>query len=192
MILTATENEVYEAGIYRLRLQAIEDKTGTVTDKATGESKPSIYLRWVFDILEEGFEGKIISANSSTAFGPFAKARGWAEALLARPLHPNEPIDTEALPGYEVMATLKIIDKNGTKYNEIEALAPVRRKPQHPAQTPQRPQRPQSAPQIDVIVGQQDFDERMAQRRTGAPQPQGPAIHLPGYPGDEDDQDIAF
>lgn len=149
MILTATENELYDAGVYRLRLQTIEEKTSNLPDLQTGETKAGTYLRWVFDIMEEGFEGKIVGANSSTAFGPSAKARGWAEALLARPLHPNEPVDTVDLPGYEVMGTIKVVDKNGKKYNEIDSLAPVRRKPQ--AAAPQRPQtRPQ--PRRDTIV----------------------------------------
>lgn len=138
IILTATENEVYKKGLYPLRVANIEAKNSTLTGD-DGVAKDSVYLRWSFDILKRGFEGKMISANSSTAFGPSSKGRKWAEALLDRQFHVNEPVDTDDLIGCTAMATIGITVKGDKQYNEIEALAPMEAE-EVPPQTVQRVQ----------------------------------------------------
>ncbi len=136
MQLIATEDKVLDPGLYRLKVQAIEVKAGN-TIQADGSTKAGNYLRWTFDVIEEGFEGDIIRANSSTAFGPSAKGRIWAEALMGRTLQLNEPVDTDDLVGCVAAATLGITKKGDKTYNEIQALASVRRKQPQRAQMQQ-------------------------------------------------------
>lgn len=155
IILTATEDEVYEAGLYSLRLQGIESKDSKLTQE-DGTIKNSAYLRWTFDILDEGFEGKVFRANSSTNFGPSAKGRKWAEALLGRTLHPNEPIDTDDLVGLAAAATIIQKKKGDNTVNEIEALAAVRRRsPQTPVQALERPVKTDEKRQREAVPRQQ-------------------------------------
>lgn len=161
-ILIATENEVYKKGLYPLRVANIEEKNSTITDK-DGTTKDSTYLRWSFNILKRGFEGKMISANSSTAFGPSSKGRKWAEALLDRQFHVNEPVDTDDLLGCTAMATIGIAKKGENQYNEIEALAPMDAEEVPPPAAPRRVSQTLQQP---------------AQKGR---------VSLTGYPQDEDD-----
>lgn len=168
IILTATENEVYKKGIYPLRVQAIEPKVSKLA-KPDGTTEESTYLRWTFDILKRGFEGKTISANSSIAFGPSSKGRKWAEALLDRQFHVNEPVDTDDLVGHTAMATIGIIKKGENQYNEIEALAPMDA---------------QDAPEPVV----QRTTQRAQQAQHGGAAV--PRTQMDGYPHDDDDVDF--
>ena len=136
-ILIATENEVYKKGLYPLSVANIEEKSSTLTQE-DGTTKSSVYLRWTFNIHKRGFEGKTISANSSTAFGPSSKGRKWAEALLDRQLHVNEPVDTDDLIGLTAMAAIGIVKKGENQYNEIESLSPMEVDQMPQSQGPQR------------------------------------------------------
>lgn len=132
LIATETEGEVLEPGIYRVKLTSVEEKAGTKkveNGDGTSHLEPSIYLRWTFAVVEEGYEDAWpLRANSSTAFGPNAKARGWAEALIGRNLNVNEPCDFDAeLIGHECQATVKVKVVGEKTYNEIESLAPIRK-----------------------------------------------------------------
>jgi hypothetical protein len=83
---TATDTADYEPGVYRARLLDMEQAEGSAVDEKTGQ--PRIYVRWTFELLEEGYEGRTIRANSSANFGPMAKARAWAGVLLGRAVGP--------------------------------------------------------------------------------------------------------
>jgi hypothetical protein len=162
-ILIATENEVYKKGLYPLKVENIEEKSSQLAQE-DGTVKNSIYLRWSFAILKRGFEGKTISANSSTAFGPSSKGRKWAEALLDRSLHVNEPVDTDDLIGLTAMAAIGITKKGENQYNEIESLSPLEQD-QTPVQTV----------------------SRVAQERPQATQKAGGhRVSLTGYPQEDD------
>jgi hypothetical protein len=74
-------------------LVSLEEKFKMVT-KDDGEKENRPYLRWIFAVEEEGFEGKTLSLLSSKSFGvgPAGPARGRriVEAIFGRELEIGE------------------------------------------------------------------------------------------------------
>src|SRR5215210_7400329 len=106
---TATGATKYVPGPYQGQLVKIEKKH-KIVETEDGEREDRPYLRWIFEILAEGFEGKTLSVLSSTSFGVGpagpAKARRYAEAILGRPLEIGETFTAEDL--YNKPVTLHI------------------------------------------------------------------------------------
>jgi hypothetical protein len=105
---TATGATKYVPGPYLGQLVKIEKKFKLVENDGEREDRP--YYRWIYEILEEGFEGKTLSVLTSTSFGVGpagpAKARRYAEAILGRPLEMGETFTAEDL--YNKPVTLHI------------------------------------------------------------------------------------
>ena len=84
---TATGATKYVPGPYLGQLVKIEKKFKLVEKDGERENRP--YYRWIYEILEKGFEGQTLSVLTSTSFGVGpagpAKARRYAEAILGRP-----------------------------------------------------------------------------------------------------------
>jgi hypothetical protein len=95
-------------GPYLGQLVKIEKKFKLVEKDGEREDRP--YYRWIYEILEEGFEGQTLSVLTSTSFGVGpagpAKARRYAEAILRRPLEVGETFTPEDL--YNKLVTLHI------------------------------------------------------------------------------------
>jgi hypothetical protein len=106
---TATGATKYVPGPYQGQLVKIEKKYKIVENEG-GEREDHPYLRWTFEILDEGFEGKTLSVLSSTSFGVGpagpAKARRYAEAILGRELGIGENFSAEDL--YNKPVTLHV------------------------------------------------------------------------------------
>ena len=106
---TATGATKYVPGPYTGQLVKIEKKYKIVENEG-GEREERPYLRWIFEILDEGFEGKTLSMLSSTSFGVGpagpAKARRYAEAILGRELSIGENFNAEDL--YDKPVTLHV------------------------------------------------------------------------------------
>ena len=106
---TATGATKYVPGPYTGQLVKIEKKYKIVENDG-GEREERPYLRWIFEILDEGFEGKTLSVLSSTSFGVGpagpAKARRSAEAILGRELSIGENFNAEDL--YDKPVTLHV------------------------------------------------------------------------------------
>jgi hypothetical protein len=106
---TATGATKYVPGPYTGQLVNIEKKQ-KIVENEDGEREDRPYLRWIFEILDEGFEGKTLSVLSSTSFGVGpagpAKARRYAEAILGRELAIGENFTAEDL--YDKPATLHV------------------------------------------------------------------------------------
>ena len=105
---TATGATKYVPGPYLGQLVKIEKKFKLVEKDGEREDRP--YYRWIFEILEKGFEGQTLSVLTSTSFGVGpsgpAKARKYAEAILRRPLEIGETFTAEDL--YNKPVTLHI------------------------------------------------------------------------------------
>ena len=105
---TATGATKYVPGPYLGQLVKIEKKFKLVENDGEREDRP--YYRWIYEILEKGFEGKTLSVLTSTSFGVGpagpAKARRYAEAILGRPLEIGETFTPEDL--YNKPVTLHI------------------------------------------------------------------------------------
>jgi hypothetical protein len=122
----ATDSVEYDPGVYRAKLRKVDEEESQFTDEKTGEQKWQ-YI-WTFELLEEGYEGNTLTGWSSTNFGPRAKARAWAEALIGRSITSGENISGDDLVGKEcdLMITLKAGDR-GT-FAKVESVNPVRKK----------------------------------------------------------------
>jgi hypothetical protein len=96
---TATGATKYVPGPYLGQLVKIEEKFKLVENDGEREDRP--YYRWIYEILEKGFEGQTLSVLTSTSFGVGpagpAKARRYAEAILGRPLEIGETFTPEDL-----------------------------------------------------------------------------------------------
>ena len=157
---TATGQSSFTPGAYRARLVSIEKKfklrEKVVTDPASGEKAvkkvDDPYLRWVFELLEPGFEGKSLSALSGSSFGfqlsgEPAKARRYAQAALRRELEDGERFTDEDLYGRELTIHVEL-DKTerGVFARVVEVLAlenstekPASKKPATKKATPKAP-----------------------------------------------------
>ena len=97
---TASGATKFVPGPYTGRLVNIEKKY-KIAQNEGGEREDRPYLRWIFEITDEGFEGKTLSVLSSTSFGVGpagpAKARRFAEAILGRELAVGENFTAEDL-----------------------------------------------------------------------------------------------
>jgi hypothetical protein len=106
---TATGATKYVPGPYTGQLVKIAKKYKIVENEG-GERGERPYLRWIFEILDEGFEGKTLSVLSPTSFGVGpagpAKARRYAEAILGRELSIGENFNAEDL--YDKPVTLHV------------------------------------------------------------------------------------
>jgi hypothetical protein len=123
---TATDTADYEAGVYRARLVDLETTEGSVVDDKTGRPRP--YIKWTFELLEEGYEARTIRGNSSTNFGPQAKARAWAGALLGRTIAAGEQVGEDDLIGKDcdLMVTLEETDRG--VFAKVDSVNPVRQR----------------------------------------------------------------
>ena len=70
----------------RTKLRALAIEQCEPTDKSPNQKS---WLKWTFSVYD-GSEEKELTAASSCALGPKAKARPWVESLLGRRLEPGE------------------------------------------------------------------------------------------------------
>lgn len=124
--LTAQDTTDFEPGVYRAKLKDLETAEGTIVDDKTGE--PRLYMKWTFDLLEEGYEDRELRGNSSMAFGSRAKARAWAEALLGRRIENGETVSEEDLIGCECDLMVKLEETDRGTFAKVESVNPFRKK----------------------------------------------------------------
>jgi hypothetical protein len=123
---TATDSIEYEPGVYRARLKELEVAESSILDEKTGQ--PGLYMKWTFDLLDDGYEGHTLRGNSSMNFGPRAKARAWAEGLLARKIESGESIDEDDLIGKECDLMIRMEETDRGTFARVESVNPVRKK----------------------------------------------------------------
>lgn len=108
-------------GVYPATLLRIEE-----VENPESQFEQKTYLRWTFHVYhtEDGAE---MTANSSLAFGPKAKARKWMEAVLGRKLAVGEEIDPDTI----CPADCQIIAKKDaeTNFTRIEDVLGARKVP---------------------------------------------------------------
>lgn len=111
--LEATEHKEFGPGIrWRLVLSPDLSDPDEVVVQADGETPAELF------------------AATSKAMGPAANARKYAEALLGRPLEPEELLEPEQLIGKRM--TVQIVDnkgKDGKIYSKVAGVNPYRGAP---------------------------------------------------------------
>jgi hypothetical protein len=116
-VYTATDYEPLEPGLYVGRLVEIRE----------AKSEHGTYYRWIFEIQDEGYEGRQIHANVSDRFGPSSKARQWVESMIGRPLGNGEQFDTDNLIGRNFHVTIVNVEKDGRTHDNIVSVNAIRK-----------------------------------------------------------------
>jgi hypothetical protein len=116
-VYTAVDYEPLEPGLYVGRLAEIRE----------AKSEHGAYYRWIFEIQDEGYEGRQIHANVSTNFGPSSKARRWVESMIGRTLRNGEQFDTDSLIGKDFHVTIVNVEKDGRTYDNVISVNAIRK-----------------------------------------------------------------
>jgi hypothetical protein len=106
------------SGVYRAQFEGTEER----------ESERGGYVRWGWRIVEGELADRMVFGNTSTNFGPQAKARGWLEAKLDRPIEPGETVDPDELIGnvYTICVENTAPDSKGRVYDNVaDVLGPA-------------------------------------------------------------------
>lgn len=120
----ATEIDL-EAGAYRARLKDIEEYEGTKYQSDEPEDK----LRFVFEILEEGYEGQTLTrSNVKHTFAPRSTARAIVEGLIGRKAETGDNFEKSDLVGRECDLSISLNETDRGTFANIDRVMPVRKK----------------------------------------------------------------
>lgn len=120
----ATDSVEYEPGVYRAKIQKIDEQESRFLDERTGEKKWE-YV-WTFELLKEGYEDRTLRGWTSTNFGPRAKARQWVEGVLGRPIRAGENISGDELIGKECKLMVSLESGDRGTFAKIVSVNPTR------------------------------------------------------------------
>ena len=95
---------------------------GELLDIESRESTNGQYRRWCWEMLEGQYAGRKVYANTSTNFGPQAKARQWVENILGRELEAGEQIGIEDLVGGKQHLMIENIKRDGSVFDNVSAV----------------------------------------------------------------------
>ena len=109
---TAEDYDPLPPGLYVGKLLDIESREST-----NGE-----YRRWSWEILEAPYAGRKVYANTSTKFGPQAKARQWVETILSRELEAGEPVDIEDLMEGKHHLMVENVKRDGHTFDNVSGV----------------------------------------------------------------------
>jgi hypothetical protein len=98
-------------GIYPARFEGTEDR----------DSERGGYVRWGCRIADGEYAGRMVFGNTSTNFGPLAKARKWLESMLDRRIEPGEEVDPADLIGetYTIRVENTAPDSQGRVFDNL-------------------------------------------------------------------------
>ena len=105
-------------GIYTGRFEGTEER----------ESERGTYVRWGWRTVGGKFADQMVFGNTSTNFGPQAKARKWLEAKLNRQIEPGEEVDPDDLIGetYTIRVENTVPDSQGRVFDNVaDVIGPV-------------------------------------------------------------------
>jgi hypothetical protein len=109
---TAEDYDPLPPGLYVGKLSNIESREST-----NGE-----YRRWGWEILEGPYAGRKVYANTSTNFGPQAKARQWVENVLGRGLKAGEQVGLDDLVGGKHHLMIENVTRDGRTFDNVSAV----------------------------------------------------------------------
>jgi hypothetical protein len=95
---------------------------GELLDIESRESANGQYRRWCWTILEGSYAGRKVYANTSTNFGPQAKARQWVENVLGRELEAGEQIGIEELVSDKHHLMVENVKRDGRTFDNVSAV----------------------------------------------------------------------
>lgn len=95
---------------------------GRLFDIEPRQSENGEYYRWGWEIVEGPYAGRKVYANTSTNFGPQAKARQWVENILGRELEAGEQIGVDDLVGGKHRLVIENVRKDGRVFDNVIAV----------------------------------------------------------------------
>ena len=95
---------------------------GELLDIESRESDNGEYRRWCWDIVEGPYTRRKVYANTSTNFGPQAKARQWVENVWDRELENGEHVRTEDLVGGKHHLMVENVKRDGRVFDNVSAV----------------------------------------------------------------------
>jgi hypothetical protein len=111
-LFTAEDYEPLPPGLYIGKLLDVEPREST-----NGE-----YRRWSWEVLDGPEAGRIVYANTSTNFGPQAKARQWVENVLGHELEAGEQIGIDDLVGGKHHLMVENVKRDGRTFDNVSAV----------------------------------------------------------------------
>src|SRR5918999_380720 len=111
-VWVAEDYEPLPPGLYVGKLLDIESR-----ESANGE-----YRRWGRGILGWPYAGQQRDTNTSTNFGPQAKARQWVENVLDRELEAGEQIGNDDLVGGNHHLMVENVKRDGRTFDNVSAV----------------------------------------------------------------------
>ena len=102
--------------------------TGRFEGTEERESERGTYVRWGWRTVGGKFADQMVFGNTSTNFGPQAKARKWLEAKLNRQIEPGEEVDPDDLIGetYTIRVENTVPDSQGRVFDNVaDVIGPV-------------------------------------------------------------------
>ena len=98
-------------GIYTGRFEGTEER----------DSERGDYVRWGWRIIKGEFAERVVFGNTSTNFGPQAKARKRLESMLNRRIEPGEEVDPDDLIGevYTIRVENTAPDNQGRVFDNV-------------------------------------------------------------------------
>jgi hypothetical protein len=111
-LFIAEDYDPLPPGLYAGELLGIE----------TRESTNGEYRRWGWNILEGPYAGRNVYANTSTNFGPQAKARQWVENILGRELKAGEQVGIEDLVGGKHHLMIEHVKRDGRTFDNVSTV----------------------------------------------------------------------
>jgi len=111
-LFEAVDYEPLPPGLYVGKLLDIEPR-----ESANGE-----YRRWSWEILEGPHAGSKVYANTSSNFGPQAKARQWVENIMGRELEEGEQVGAEDLVGEKHHLMVENVKRDGRTFDSVSAV----------------------------------------------------------------------
>jgi len=109
---TAEDYEPLAPGPYVAKLSDIESR----------ESSNGEYRRWCWEDLQGPYAGRKVYANTSTNFGPQAKARQWVENILDRELAAGEQVGIEDLVGGKHHLMVENVKRDGRTFDNVATV----------------------------------------------------------------------
>ena len=95
---------------------------GKLLDIESRQSANSEYRRWSWEIVEGPHTGRKVYANTSTNFGPQAKARQWVENILGRQLDAGNQVGIADLVGGKHHLMVENINRDGRTFDNVSAV----------------------------------------------------------------------
>jgi hypothetical protein len=95
---------------------------GKLLDIESRESTNGEYRRWSWEILEGLYTGQKVYANTSTNFGPQAKARQWVENILGRQLEAGEQVGIEDLVSGKHHLMIENVKRDDRTFDNVSAV----------------------------------------------------------------------